>query len=398
MMFKQFTNAVKLAAKGKKIRLDLELKTLALAQKDIKSWRQAWQAAINIENPKRMQLYSIYQDALIDNHLSGAIEQRKDFVLQKAFKLVDAKGKENLELTQALETGWFKDFLRMSLDSIFWGHSLVEFGDIIDIGGRKTFSYVQLVPRHHVCPEYGVLLRDSGDDVKNGISYREDKSINQWVVEAGTPNSLGLLLQVCPQVISKRYAMAYWDQWGEAFGAPVRIAKTNTRDEVERSSIFKMLENLGFKSFGVFPEGTEIEFKETNRSDAYLVYDKRIERANNEMSKAILGQTMTLDNGSSKSQGEVHLQVLQNIINQDADFLKDIINDRLLPFLEMHGFSFKGYTFAWDETIDLTPEQQKSIEEMLINNYEVDPQYFIDKYNIPVKAKAKETALKGFFD
>ena len=62
-------------------------------------------------------------------------------------------------------------------------------------------------------------------------------------------------------------------------------------------------------SWGLFPEGTEIEIKETTRGDAFNVYDKRIDRANSEISKGVLNQTMTIDSGSSLSQSEVHLEV-----------------------------------------------------------------------------------------
>ena len=44
---------------------------------------------------------------------------------------------------------------------------------------------------------------------------------------------------------------------------------------------------------------TEIEFVESGKGDAFNVYDKRIDRANSELSKLIIGQTMTIEDGSS---------------------------------------------------------------------------------------------------
>lgn len=39
-----------------------------------------------------------------------------------------------------------------------------------------------------------------------------------------------------------------------------------------------------------------------------------------------------------------------------------------------------------------TPEQQVAYERMLLDKFEVDPQYFIDKYNIPLLKPKKDTA------
>jgi Mu-like prophage protein gp29 len=349
--------------------------------------------AINIENPNRQRLLAIYMDTMIDNHLSGAIGQRKDMVLQKAFKIADAKGIEKPELTTIFESKWFKDLMDYALDSTYYGHSLIELGEIVE-GDKRGFSYVKLVPRHHVCPEFGVIKVQASDEANKGISFRDGK-IAKWVIEAGRPDDLGLLLKVCPQAIAKRYMLAYWDTFGEIFGMPIRVARTASRDPQERSSLQKILKDMGTAASILVPEGTEIEIKETARGDAYNVYDQRVQRADAEISKCILGQTMTMDNGSSKAQGEVHLEVLKNIINQDADFIKDLVNDTLIPLMiNEHGFSMlKGCHFEWDETVDYSPEQQKSIEEMLLQHYDIDPKYFIEKYNIKILGKKENQLL-----
>ena len=57
-----------------------------------------------------------------------------------------------------------------------------------------------------------------------------------------------------------------------------------------------------------------------------------------------------------------------------------------------HGFPVKGFRFDWDETVDYTPEQQVAYERMLLDKFEVDPQYFIDKYNVPLLKPKKDTS------
>jgi hypothetical protein len=372
----------------KSMAIELDLKAQNLTKKDIDTWRKAWQMAINPENPQRVRLYEVYTDVCADAHLSGCIDQRTGMVMQKTFKITDSNGKEQPEMTQLLEANWFKQFCQLVLDSRYWGHSLIEFGDIITTPtGNPYFERVSLVPRRHVIQEFGVIVKEAGDEPKNGIDYHSGK-LAQWVIEAGDPFDLGLLLKVSPSAISKKNMIAYWDTFGEIFGMPIRVATTTSRDEKEIKKMENMLVSMGAAPWGIFPEGTTVEFKETSRGDAFNVYDKRIDRANSEISKCILNQTMTIDSGSSLSQSEVHLEIFQNIVEADADFLRDIINNKLLPFLAMHGFPFNGHIFNWDDTPNYSPEDMRAIEQMLLTaGYEIEPEYFIEKYNIPVTGR-----------
>lgn len=373
-------------------------RTQYLTKKDIGAWHRAWQQAIRVDYPSRAQLYDIYTQLVVDLHLSGCINQRMGMVKKKAFKLVDREGKENLQLTELLESEWFKDYMDYVLESRYFGHSLVEFGDVIKTPqGAMKFSSATLIPRKHVVPEHGVILRHDSDCWQHGISYR-DGDITSWCIEAGKPTDLGLLHKCAPSVLSKKNMLAYWDAWGEMFGMPIRIGKTQSRDPKDREEIEAMLSEMGAAAWGLFPDGTEIDIVESTKSDAYMVYDKRVDRANSEISKVILGQTMTIDSGSSLSQSEVHLEVLGNIIDSDADFLRDNINNRLLPLMIFHGFKVEGYRFEWDEAVEYSPQEQINIEQMILNSgYDIAPDYFTQKYNIPILEK-KEKETQNFFD
>lgn len=393
-------NLVKeLAAKVKEKRnvlIELNQQTESLAKKDIAKWRQAWQAAINFEQPNRCALYDIYTDALIDLHLTGCISQRKGKTLQKPFVLTGKNGKEDDRARAVFEREWFMDFLELALDSPYWGHSLIQFNDVVDAGGVMSFAGVELVPRKHVVPEYGVITREAGDDWKTGVSYREG-DIAAWCIEVGKPRDLGLLLKCAPQSLSKKNMLAYWDMFGEVFGMPLRIGKTISQDTKDIARIEKMLAEMGAASWGLFPEGTEIEIKETTRGDAFNVYDKRIDRCNSEVSKGILGQTMTIDNGSSLSQSETHLEVFENICRADATMIKYLVNDRLIPLMIRHGFPLQGVAFDWDEATSYSPAEQREIERLLIQYYDIDPQYFIDKYKIGITG-TKQPNANSFFE
>lgn len=391
--------AAKFAEQVKKKRdvlIELKQQAESLTKKDIDTWRRAWQAAIDYEQPNRLALLDVYSDAMIDLHLSGCITQRKGKTLQKPFMLTGKNGKEDEKARKLFERAWFMDFIDLALDSLYFGHSLIQFGDIINEGGIMSFSGVELVPRKHVVPEYGVVTPEAGDDWRNGIPYREGE-LADWCIEAGKPRDLGLLLKCAPQSLSKKNMLAYWDMFGEVFGMPIRIGKTLSQDTKDLVRIEKMLAEMGAAAWGLFPEGTDIEIKESSRGDAYNVYDKRIERCNSELSKGILTQTMTIDNGSSLSQSETHLDVFSNICRADATMIKYLVNDRLIPLMLRHGFPLAGVTFDWDEAAGYTPAEQREIERLLIQYYDIDPQYFIDKYKVAITG-AKQPGANSFFE
>lgn len=373
--------------KVKDIIVRLQQQTEYLTRNDLRRWRSAWQQAISVENPNRINLYNIYTDVAVDLHLTGCVEQRSGFILNKKYKLVDVSGKENIETTKLFNAPWFSELLKLMLDSRYYGHSLIELGDVINVDGKPAYSGVTLIPRTHVIPEYGVIVPYEGETWQNGFDYRNSE-LTDWCIEAGGSYDLGLFLKCAQQTIPKKNMCAFWDMFGEIFGMPMRVATTTSRSEQEQAKVEKMLQNMGAAAWALFPEGTTVEMKESTRGDAYNVYDRRIERCNSEISKGLLTVTMTMDNGSSHSQSEVHERMLQNLIDKDATFLRNIINWQLIPRMVKHGFPVSGYTFEWDDATTYTPEQQLAYERFIAGAYDVDAKYFAEKYNMPAVKKA----------
>lgn len=55
---------------------------------------------------------------------------------------------------------------------------------------------------------------------------------------------------------------------------------------------------------------------------------------------------MTIDSGSSLSQSETHLEVFENVVEDDKTMLAYNINDKLMPFMLMHGFPWAAYALS----------------------------------------------------
>jgi hypothetical protein len=368
----------------KNIITQLEVNQKNLLKANIDLWRAAHQQAINTQNPKRQNLHNIYEFTVnIDTHVSGVVERTKLGVMQQRFKLVDKTGKENYNVTKLFEAPWFWNLMSIALDAEYYGNSLIQLGNVTTQNGSMSFDRVTLVPRNNVCPEYGVILKNPSDNPSSGIPYRAGQ-FNPWTVEAGTPTDLGRYLKVAPHVISKKHVQIFWDNFAERFGIPIIYATTETRNDADRLKVENMLSSFGNNTWGFFPAGVKLDLLETAKGDAFKVFDARITRANKEISMALAGQTLTFDDGSSRALGEVHERGFKEMKTAFAINLKFLINYQLIPKMTQHGFPVNGYSFEWDNSAEYTPEQMKGIEQMILSAYHINPQYFIDKYNIDI--------------
>lgn len=384
----------RIVERAQRIITELKVQSDLLTKKDIAAWRKAHQMALNVENPNRKELYNIYDYTVdLDTQVTGVTRRIKFGISKRKFRMVNIKSKEeNPEITNLLEAGWFKKSQGLFVDHYQYGHSLIQFGDLV-VSPQIRFSGVKLVPRRHVCPEYGVLLPEAGDEpLKKGIDYRSG-SIADWCLECGEDDDLGLYLKIAPAAISKKHVLIFWDNFAEKFGLPILYANTSSNNNSDIVKMENMLRNMGNSAWGLFPEGTTLQLIETTKGDAFQVFDKRVELADKQICIALGGQTMVFLDGSSRSQAEVHEDGFNELKDSYADDFKDWVNIALIPFCLKHGFPFEGYRFEWDDSKEYTPEQMKAIEEMVLNNYEVEGQYFVDKYNIPVIKQKTAAAI-----
>ena len=347
---------------------------------DIGKWRTALTAAENVNNPQRYWLYQTYNDVILDAHTTACIQQRKNLTLSRNFVVLNKDKSENEQLSEMLESQWFRDFLDLSLDSMFWGYSLIQFDSLVN----DNFNEVNLVPRQFVKPEFSIVTKNWGDTV--GINYKE-APYNEFCIGVGKPRDLGLLNKVAPLVIWKKNALSAWAQHQEIFGSPIRIGKTSSRDKKTTDNMDNMLKNMGVAAWGRFDTSDIIELIESNKADAYMVFDMMIERCNSEIAKLILGQTGTTAEKSFVGSAEVHERILKQYGENDEHFIENVLNYQLIPMLEGLGIKFNGAKIETEEDDELGLVERSKIDLELLKYFEIDPEYITKTYGTPVVKK-----------
>jgi len=323
-------------------------------RQDIKKWRTAIQIAEQVYYPTRYLLYQTYRDVVLDAHLSGLIDQRKDRILLKEFSIGTEEIKDE-RLTEMFRRQWFFDFMNMALDSIYWGYSLIQFGEF---DTNKGFYDIELVPRINVKPEQGQFVVTANEP--SGPSFLEPP-YSDYALGVGHRFDLGLLMKAAFYTITKNATIGIWGEYTELFGIPPRILKTDVRDDKTRKNGEQMMENMSRAPWAVIDKEDDLDFGSTsggsNSSDIFI---NLIELMNAELSKLILGHSAAADSTSGKLGNED--QAIQTGFEKeknDMRFIKMICRDKLFPFMRNLGFKIPDNTeLIWDNDAEEVQEKQ----------------------------------------
>ncbi len=383
---KRNLNVIKMADKnktnrGKKsvARNNMEAPTLTLsntdrAYKDIAKWRQAIKAAENITHPRRKQLYDIYKEAMLDAHLISVTGKRRSKIVNSKILFFNSDGSINEEIGKLMETEAAEDMLKDIIDSRFWGHSLLWFNDI-----SETINYT-LIEREHVNPVSQEVLKQVHD--LSGIKYNESPT-NNYVLEAGKPKDLGLLVAASMWCIYKKGDVSDLALFAESFGNPFREYIYD--DVTAKTALERSAKEHRAASYLVRPRNAEFKLHESTTksgsSDLFLGFE---ELCDDQMSKVILHNTMTTDAKGGNYKGEVHEKSEKEVAKADKRFIIKILNEKFIPILENFGVNTQNGYFAYEDEDPLPIEKRFDIDMKFAERFEVEPEYFYKKYKIPI--------------
>ncbi len=152
-----------------------------------------------------------------------------------------------------------------------------------------------------------------------------------WVFKSGgsnddEPYGRGLAEWLYWPVLFKRNGIGFWNTFLDKFGSPTAVGKFRPgTPKSEQARLLSALQAIATDSGIVVPEGMEILFLEAARSGT-ANYAELCRYMDEMIAKIILSQTMTTQNGSSRSQAEVHQDVKFEVVKSDSDLLCDSFN------------------------------------------------------------------------
>lgn len=158
-------------------------------------------------------------------------------------------------------------------------------------------------------------------------------------VAAGIPLLGGVARSALWAWVFKSYALRDWARFAELFGQPIRVGKYHQGASPDDVAVLKQAAfSLGSDAAAVIPQEMALELIESGSKSASAdLYHKLIEYLDRQVSKAVLGQTMTTDDGSSLAQARVHDEVRMDLLAADARAIEaTLTRDLILPLVHLN--------------------------------------------------------------
>lgn len=348
----------------KKVRtynVDLEMDTLG----------QAIESARDIENPDFDDLYSIYNQIKKDRHLKSQVETAINDIQQSPF-VVKVEGNESEDLKELFDTEWFDNLVYYMSDAEFWCHSLVEMPELNE---GQEYDGCFLIPRENVNPAKKRIVLDKDGDVFLPYDNKQ-KSLN--LIEIFSKEELGLYEFLSEEVILKKYARTDWSQSSERYGMPFLKYATDTEDPKELDKIEDMCANFATNGYIMCGTDDDIEIVQANKGDFYKIYMEAIQQSNEELSKAVNGQTATGDAQSYVGTAEMHERIKNTFTKARLRRVQHHINGKLIPLMIENGYKLADqlakakfqYVDLLDDSKQLATEQEEDPNDPDGNNSE----------------------------
>lgn len=382
----------------------IDIRPIQRQTQDIKKWRDAIQAAEGLMK-NRTSLYDLYKDIELDGHLESVVGKRQNAIKNTPIVYVN-NGKEDEEINKLINSEQFDNLIVDLLDSKFWGFTLTQINNIFfDEDEEKYIIDYDLIPRKHVKPELGIVTKNQTDQV--GLYNYLEPPTSKYCIWAGKKDDLGLFMKIAQYVIYKRGDFGDWAQYAEVFGMPFREYEYDPNDPKMRFELEKIAEAYAGAGFSISPQGSTFKLHQaTTAASSNTVYKDLKTACNEEISKAIVGQTMTTDNGSSRSQAEVHQDAENEIKEADRAFIIDILNGKFKAVLKAFGFNVSGGEFKYKINKKVSELKERlDIDIRISERQPVSDEYFYEEYGIPkpdnydeLKKELKEKNTPGKVD
>jgi len=341
---------------------------------DIADMIQAVRSFDNVDFSRRYKLYDLYSDILMDTHLSSVIEKRILAVLSSPVEF-RRNGKVDETIVSQISSPWFRRAVEDIMWAKFWGFSLMQF-----YKDGQWLNY-DIVPHKHVDPVRKLILKHQTD--LQGTSWDEYADL----LFVGKPEDMGLLAKAAPWVIYKRNTTADWAQFSEVFGMPIREYLYDTDDDDARQRAIDDAENTGSLAVLIHSKDSEMKLVESgNKTGSADLYERLCERCNNEMSKLILGNTLTTEASDKGTQalGTVHKKGEDRMAEADRRYVLDVLNYDMTDTFTALGINTAGGEFFFPDPKDIDLSSKASMLVQLRNtfNLPVDDDYLYNEFGI----------------
>ncbi|MCC5636302.1 DUF935 family protein [Nostoc sp. CHAB 5844] len=149
------------------------------------------------------------------------------------------------------------------------------------------------------------------------------------------PYGWGLGRSLWWNVFFKKQGIKFWLQFIDKFASPTAIGKYKRgATKEQKSTLLEALEAIATDAGVTIPDDMEVMLLEASRSGSINCYESLCKYMDGEISKTVLGETLTTEIGSrgSYAAANTHNEVRKELTKADADLLSDTLNRTLIKW------------------------------------------------------------------
>ena len=307
-------------------------------------------------------LFALYRDMILScSHLQAEITKRKLAVLGDALQYMafDKKNADDVDAAMAIDSavgdirGWIRGCAFL-LDSSLWPVTVVE-KVYRSQGGRYAID--QLIPVPYQLLDFTsgrLMIFDADPYTGSPMCTKHDPDPNRYIVHRGhllsSPDNWGgPMRSVLFWWLLATQDREWLAKFLERFGSPFMVGKYRDNDgRTVLMQAFSLATRLGGL---VISDETDVEIKEASTSNDGKAFQMFHDICEREMSKLVLGQTLSAEarsTGMNSGVANMQEEVRQDIRKFDARVLAETLRDQLFKqYLRINGMAGNPPTLLW---------------------------------------------------
>ena len=326
--------------------------------------------------------HQVYDQVLTDPHVMAKVLDRRSGLLRQEW-IVEQSGasrlaKQAAELCSLVVTDLaeheehpLENSLGIIQEAALRGHRAVE---VVwkNVDGRWLPEFLRDIPNRrliHTGVQWRLLTTD---DPSFGIAFPRYKVLlAAHMASTDNPYGEALLSRCYWPYLFKHSGLKWWVTLAEKHGIPWIIGMLGgANEEPQRRDLLNKLVALAVDAVAVLPKDATVEFKGLEGVTPE-VHERLIRISNAEMSKVLVGQTLSTEldqSGGSRAAAQTHSELREEIVEADRKLVARVMN-RLFAWITELNFGAKvpSPRFTWVDE-DMPPKDWAEVAERAIKS------------------------------
>jgi phage gp29-like protein len=307
---------------------------------------------------------------LYDPHIFSVVQSRKSAVLAMEYEiLTDDKEKQEF-IYETFSKIDLKGLISEILDAPLFGYKPIELYWDFQEGKVILQNAIGKPPFWFDFDNKGRLKYYSN----GAFEFVPNKKfiLVQHNATYDNPYGHALLTNCLRPYIYKKGALQLWAEFVQKYGSPFLIGKAETNVNPEQLAKLNELLQDAKRNFTIATSSTfDISTLEVDRNSASALFEGFISFLNSEISKTILSQTLTTEQGKTGSyaMSQTHLQIRQDIVDADKSMVEQALNEIIRLLIDFN-YSDGIYPILrlYEETdVDMLVAQRDQILSQIID-------------------------------